>query len=126
MLVLKKTEEEKKQIEKDIKNSISFTEPNDIDTKEYVNKIIKKKDQISNALYLNHGRINSTRLNNVDIFKVRLFDNEFEKFISNKKEYNDIINNYDDKGFKAKQIPPNFMFKRKKQNKTVLRKIINK
>ena len=36
--------------EEEIKNSISFEEPNDIETKEFYNKIIKKNDNVTSVL----------------------------------------------------------------------------
>ena len=112
MISLVKTEEENKIIENKIKDSISFTEPKDNITKEYVEKIIKKNDQISNALSFDNGRIKSTKYNDIEVFKLRLFDNAFERFITNEKDY--VNNKFNEVGFNSKQIPPNFMIKRKK------------
>ena len=112
MISFIKTEEEKKLIEKKIKNSISFTEPKDNITKEYVDKIIKKNDHISNALNYTNDRIITTKYNNIEVFKLRLFDNAFERFITNERDY--INNEFNEVGFKTKEIPPHFMIKRKK------------
>ena len=123
MVSLNATEDENKMEEEKIKKTISFTEPIDYEIKEYVKKAYKKSDNISNILNsrynINPSR-NNYKFNNISINKIRLWDKEFENIVSNSTNLTQ-ENNLNE-GFKAKSIPPNFMIKRKKIRKLVLKK----
>ena len=97
-----------KNKEEEIKNSISFTEPNDLETKEFFHKIIKKEDNVTNILKKTfHKKIYSDNI----IHNLRLFDNEMEKNIYGKKIHKV---NLSYSGFKAKKFPPQFLVHGKK------------
>ena len=103
--------QKKKWWEEEIKNSISFEEPNDIETKEFYNKIIKKNDNVTSVL--KNTFHNQNILNNKSkINKLRLFDNEMEKFIDGKRNY--VYQSFNNSCFKAKIIPPHFLVRGRK------------
>ena len=123
MLSLKLTEDENKKEEEKIKKTISFTQPIDYETKEFVKKAYKKSDNISNILNLSYNKNpsrNNYKYNNMSINKITLWDKEFENIIYNRPNLTqeNIIN----EGFKTKNIPPNFMKKRKKIRRMILKK----
>ena len=123
MISLNATEEENKIEEEKIKKTISFTEPNDYETKEYVKKVFKKSDNVSKILdskYFKNSSRNNYQFNNMQINKIRLWDKEFESLVS---KSNVTQENFLNEGFKAKNnIPPNFMKRGKKIRKLILKK----
>jgi len=104
--------------EEEIKNSMSFKEPNDLVTKQYYNNIIKRSNNVD--LCLNKTINNNFRSEKGKIYKLRLFDNQFEKFIDGKK-YTKLSESYYG-GFKAKIIPPQYLVHGKKLNLKLLKK----
>ena len=100
-----------KMREEEIKNSISFEEPNDIETKEFYNKIIKKNDNVTSVLKNTFHNQNILD-NKSKINKLRLFDNEMEKFIDGKRNY--VYQSFNNSCFKAKIIPPHFLVRGRK------------
>ena len=100
-----------KMREEEIKNSMSFSEPNDIETKEFYNKIIKKNDNVTSVLkntFHNQNLLNDkTKIN-----KLRLFDHEMERFIDGKR--NIVYQSFNNSCFKAKIIPPHFLVRGRK------------
>ena len=103
---LKDKRKERKK-EEEIKNAMSLTEPNDIETKEYFNKIIKKRDNVTNCL---SKTLQTNFLSEKGkIYHLRLFDNELEKFMIGKKKFNYFNQSNYSHGFKAKIIPPQFL-----------------
>ena len=100
-----------KMREEEIKNSISFEEPNDIETKEFYNKIIKKNDNVTSVLKNTFHNQNILD-NKSKINKLRLFDNEMEKFIDGKRNF--IYQSFNNSCFKAKIIPPHFLVRGRK------------
>ena len=104
-----------KMREEEIKNLMSFSQPNDIETKEFYNKVIKKNDNVNSVLKNTFHNKNFLNDNN-KINKLRLFDNQMEKFIDGKRNVNtiDVYQNYNNSSFKSKNIPPNFLIRGRK------------
>ncbi len=98
--------------EEEIKNSMSFKDPNDFETKQYYNNIIKKYNNVD--LCLSKTLNNNFLSEKGKIYQLRLFDNQLEKFLDGKK-YIKLKESYYG-GFKTKIIPPQYLVHGKKIN----------
>ena len=103
--------------EEEIKNSMSFKNPNDFESKQYYNNIIKKYNNVD--LCLSKTLNNNFRTEKGKIYQLRLFDNQLEKFLDGKKYIKFNESYYG--GFKTKIIPPQYLVHGKKINLKLLK-----